>query len=120
MAASVVVQHFRRCVFTATLKDAAGNNISVSGKTLRAKIGTDNATPLIDINSSAPTALGSSMTLANPTTITLSDNELIPSVVAAGVYPLDICLSDPLQENQLVTADVNRIIVHQSMTGLGV
>ena len=115
-----IVAHYRRCTFTATMKDSDGNNISVSGKTVRCKIGPDGATPLIDLTSAAATANGSTISAANPTTIVLSSTDLVPSIIQAGVWPCEFCLTDNLQNNQIVRADVARLVVHQAGTGLGV
>lgn len=58
---------------------------------MRVKIGRHNEIPELDLHSQAPTANGSSVTITNPTTLVLDQDDLD---FAAGIYDIEIILMD--------------------------
>jgi len=81
-----------------TILDGKGNVINLdSQNVIRIKIGTDNQTPELDVNSYIDTPNGSSLTTENPTTLILDQDDLTfpPAVYDMEIIVLDDIDGDP-------------------------
>lgn len=117
MSATVIASHARRCVFTALLKDASGNPITLDvGDVLILYVGKAGEAAKFTIRDNQPTNNGSSMTHSNPTTVTFVEGDLDPDSIEAGVWELDFSVSDAQASFQRLLADVARLVLHPSST----
>ena len=84
-----------------------------AGDVFRVKIGRDNETPLLDLDSAAASANGSSLTAANPTTLTLNEDDM---TMDAGLYSLEAAIYD-LSDTAIKHADKGTLTVIETQTG---
>jgi hypothetical protein len=91
----VIHQIGRTCDRAFTITDAADVDVVLaSGDTVRVKVGRQGQTPIIDLDSNAPTANGSSCTAANPSTVRLHQDDLNRTDFVPGVYTLEVLVID--------------------------
>jgi len=80
-----------------TILDANGAVIQIdSTNVVRVKIGPDESTPLLDINSYLDTPGGSSLTSENPTTLVLDQDDM---TFPPAVYDMEIIVLDDISGN---------------------
>ncbi len=117
MAADVVAYKRRRCVFSVTLNDINGDPVVIdAGDIIRVKIGKEGSTPKLDLADDTPTANGSTVTHANPFTVTLDADDL-GDTFEAGNWTIEYSLDDAQNEGELLVADVGNFILHDSQLG---
>lgn len=117
MARNIVLYKRRRKWFLATFKVADGTNLNVTGgDNLRMKIGVSGHAPILDIDTRNPTPNGSSMTLANPSEVTI-DGDDIGDNFRPGVYSVEFTHVDDAHNSEALIADVQVAIVHETMEG---
>jgi len=106
----------RTARFLITVTDADGDNVVLaSGDVVRVKIGRGNATPLLDLDSAAATANGSSLTAANPSTLLLvaEDSDLTP-----GIYDIEVAIVDASDgSGRIKHAESGTFIIHDTPGG---
>lgn len=115
---TIAVQATRRrpCCFDVTINDSDGNTITIdAGDQIRVKIGRDNSTPLLDLDSIAPSPGGSVVTRTNPSHVTISPDDLGDNI-AAGVWDLQVDFWDESQGQQY-NADKGLFTLLETMLG---
>ena len=80
---------------TITFKNSAGANITIqSGDKVRIKIARGAAAPIKDIVSGTNLAGGTSVTAANPATLTIRGPDFGSDTIKPGTYDLEACIVD--------------------------
>ena len=91
-----------------TLVSRAGDDVVMEDNlTLNIKIGVYNETPIIDIDDDTPTANGSYITHANPTTFLLHQED---ATFPPGTYDLQLSLIDTEGEEAVIEAGIFNLI----------
>lgn len=99
-----------------TITDEDGDNVSISGSdAIRVKIGNGKDTPLLDLDTVAATANGSSLTLANPTRLRLDQSDL--SGIPAGVYDIEVSVVDNSDSQKIKHAESGTFALHDTPGG---
>jgi len=92
MALNLTIYRKRTCIRTITVTESDGSNTAfASGDVFRFKIGRAGETPLLDLDSVAATANGSSCSAANPSTLYLDRRDL---TMPAGIYDCEALIVD--------------------------
>lgn len=100
MALFLTAHKRRTFSFQVTVLDSAGvASVFASGDVMRVKIGRNLAVPVLDLDSAAASANGSTVSAANPTTIRLDqdDIDITPGILDIEVGIVDDSDSDALK-----------------------
>lgn len=101
---------------TITVTDADGDNVDFeSGDTFRVKIGRTGAAPLLDLDSDAASANGSTVQAANPSIVVLDQDDV--ETLSAGVYDCEVSIVDASDGNRIKHADKGVCVVHGTQAG---
>lgn len=112
----LVLQRRRDSSFDITIVESGGTDyVYVANDVIRVKIGREGAAPILDLDSAAATANGSSVSAANPCTVTLraADAELL----SRGIYQLEISVVDDSDDDQIKSAQTHVVCVVDTQTG---
>lgn len=102
--------------FAATLTDNNGDVAAIgSSDAIRLKIGKAGETPALDLSTAAATANGSSMTLANPTTILLAQGDM--AALSPGVYDAEMAVVDDSDEDRIKHVQRGMFVLHNTQGG---
>ena len=105
----------RSCTFTITVNDADGVAVVfVTGDVMRVKIGRNGDTPVLDFDSVAAGAGGSTVSSANPTTLVLDQDDMD---IAPGVYDIEVSIVDDSDQDRIKHAEKGVLVVHQTQAG---
>lgn len=114
---SISISHYqgRTCAYDITVSDSAGVAITLAaGDRVRCKIWRENATtPVLDLKSGTPTANGSSVTTANPTRLTLNQQDAVWPV---GIYSIEVAIV-VATDGFIRHADSGVFVLHKSPGG---
>ena len=114
---SISISHYqgRTCAYDITISDAAGDAVVLgAGDKIRCKIWREDvAAPKLDLVSGTPTAGGSSITAANPTRLTLTQNDATWPV---GIYSIELSVVDA-GDTYIRHADGGVFVLHKSPGG---
>ncbi len=117
MAIVIEAVQSRRCVFTVSIKDAAGNLVSIdTGDVVRVKLGQSGSTPRLDLDSATSSSNGSTVTATNPATITIVEEDLADSVLKPGTWDFEVGIWDNSQ-SAMLHAEFGTVVLRAS--GLG-
>ena len=110
----LVADRLRFNQWTITIGEADGDDASVAANDIvRAKIGRLGDTPLLEVESDAATANGSTITAANPTTLSIKKADMD---IHAGIYEIEVSIYDT-SEGQIKKAERGIFQVRDSMLG---
>lgn len=118
MIASILITLFRNRVTreTLTLTDADGAAIEFEeNDVMRLKIGRAGKTPLLDLDSKAASAGGSSMTEANPSTVVFSATDT--GSLKPGTYAAEVSIVDNSDSGRIKHADTGICVVLETQGG---
>lgn len=102
--------------YTLTVKDSDDANVVfASGDVMRVKIGRAGETPILDMDSAADSANGSSLTAANPTTFKLVGADA--TLFTAGSYDIEVAIVDDSDGDNIKHAITGVFVVHETQTG---
>ena len=111
----IVADRLRQTEFEIGIGEADCDDVTLAANdNVRVKIGRTGDTPILDIQSAAPTAGGSSCTVANPTVLTLSAADMI---FPAGIYDIEVAIVDVSQGSAIKKAERGILVVRDSMGG---
>lgn len=97
MGLNIVAYRNRKCVRTLTISESDGTASTIEGSdTVIARISRGGGTPLLTVSSAAATANGSSLTAANPSTLTLAAGDM---ALTPGQYDIDLLVKDLSEAN---------------------
>ena len=82
---------------------------------IRIKIGYDGATPLLDLVSNTPSALGSTVSDTNPCELRLDRADL--TAMKAGVYDIEANVVDATDQDDIKAADKGVFVLLESQGG---
>lgn len=114
---NLILYKRRRVTFPVTLNDVNGSPLIITGgDNIRLKIGKEGHVPALDVDFRNPSANGSSLTLANPTTVTLAADD-IGDNFRPGVYTVEFLHIDDAGNDEPTLADVQFAVVHETQLG---
>ena len=113
---SILITAYRKrtCSFTVTVNDANGDVVVFSGDVMRIKIGRKGSTPILDLDSVAASANGSTVSAANPTTVRLDQDDLD---ITPGILDFEGGIVDDQDSDAFKHAEDGVIAIHETMTG---
>lgn len=115
MALNIEIYRRRRCIFTFTITDVNDDLVTLqAGDVVRVKIGRAGATPVLDLESTGPTANGSTVTFANPSTVTLDADDV--TLLAPGIWDMEGALYQSAQGETLHAIE-GTLTVYDTMLG---
>lgn len=89
------------------------DSIVASNDVVRVKIGAPGRTPLLEVESDAATANGSTTTADNPTTLSLESSDV---AFQAGVYDIEVSIWDT-SESRIKKVERGVLCLRESMAG---
>lgn len=103
--------------FTLTVTDANGANVVfAAGDVIRVKIGRSRGdVPVLDMDSAAASANGSTLTAANPTTFNLVPADA--TLFTAGSYDIEVAIVDDTDSDYIKHAITGVFVVHDTQLG---
>lgn len=114
---TISITHYkqRTCAYDITLTDSSGDAVTLSGgDKIRLKIWRENdATPLLDLVSGTPSSNNSSVTAANPTRFTLTQDD---AVWTPGLYTIEVAIVDA-SDGLIRHADSGVFVLHKTPGG---
>lgn len=107
----------RGCVFTVTIRDADDAIVPLDvNDVVRVKVGKPGSAPILDFDSLAPSAGGSTVTFANPTTVTINGNDLVAPTIVPGDWDIEVGIFDNSQ-GLMLHADSGPFSLFESQLG---
>lgn len=92
MGLNITAYRNRTSIRTITITDADGDNVVIAETdVVRVKIGRGGEVPLLDLDGVETTSNGSGCTNANPTTLTLDNDDM---TMVAGIYDIEVMVVD--------------------------
>ena len=102
--------------FTLTVTDADDVNVVfASGDVFRVKIGRPGVAPILDMDSAADSANGSSLTAANPSTFNIVPADT--GLFTAGTYDIEVAIVDDSDGDHIKHAITGVFVVHDTQLG---
>ena len=110
----IVADRLRKTEFSIGIGEADCDSVTLaSNDNVRVKIGRVGDTPLLEIESDAATANGSSCTATNPTILVLAQDDM---TFPAAIYDIEVAIVD-VSEDAIKKAERGILIVRDSMGG---
>lgn len=104
MATELIGYVRRRMIFEVTITDVDGNIVPlVAGDVVRVKIGHPPAVPILDLESTGPTANGSTVTFSNPATVVIDADDM--ATLDVGNWTIEAALYQAAQGETLHAVD---------------
>lgn len=113
----MIVSTYRRrtSAHQITITDGGGNNVVIrAGDAIRVKIGKTGRTPILDLTSDSNTPNGSSVSLANPSTLRLDQDDM---TFEAGVYSIEVAVVDSNDSNVIKHAETGSFVLIDTPLG---
>ena len=106
MSLFVTAYASRTTVESIDILDADGALVTLEANdVIVIKIGRHENTSLRTIRSDAAASGGSTTTFTNPTTLTLDEDDLVPSIIKPGVYDMEVSVIDASDGNRVKHAE---------------
>ncbi len=102
--------------FDLTVTDADGANVVfVAGDVIRVKMGRSGVTPILDMDSAAASANGSTLAAANPSRFNIVPGDT--ALFTAGSYDIEVSIVDDSDNDNIKHAITGVFVVHESQLG---
>ena len=114
----VIHQINRVCEKTYTITDADSNNVTIgAGDVVRVKIGRAGSTPILDLDSAAASANGSTVAAANPCNVYIAATDLNRTLFTPGVYDLEVGVVDDSDNDKFKFAGHHVFVLTDTQLG---
>lgn len=115
MSVYLVAYRHRSHAWDVTITDASGSAVVFeTGDVFRVKVGRSGEQPILDLDSLGTTSKGSGCTAANPSRVTIHQDDLL---VPAGAYDVEVDIVDKSDGSKIKAADKGVLTVIDTQLG---